>query len=135
MATNPQISYAAADAGNNALAPMLNGGKLRIYSGTVPTRADDSIGAAVMLAELTMGATAFGASSNGVIIASAITGANAVASGTATFYRVWDSAGTTCYLQGTIGTSSCDMNMNSNVISAGAEVSVSSFTHTAPRGG
>jgi hypothetical protein len=95
MATNPQISYAAANAEADALAPLMNSGKLRIYSGTVPTRADDSIGDAVLLAELTMNATAFGAANNGVITAGAITAdSSANASGTASFFRIWDSAGT-----------------------------------------
>ena len=134
MATNPQISYAACDAEANALRVLMNSGKLRIYSGTVPTRADDSIGAAVLLAELTMNATAFGASSSGVITAGAITGANAGASGTASFFRVWDSAGTTSYIQGTVGTSADDLILNSVAISSGAAVSVSALTHTVVRG-
>lgn len=135
MANNVQISYDAANAEADALAPLMNSGKLRLYSGSVPTRADDSIGAAVQLAELTMNATAFGAASNGVITANAITqDSSADDTGVASFYRVWDAAGTTCYLQGTVGTASCDLNLNSTSISAGAAVSVSSFTHTVVRG-
>lgn len=135
MATNPQISYAAANAEANALAPLMNSGKLRIYDSTVPTRADDAIGASVLLAELTMNATAFGASSNGVITANAITAdASANNSGTATYYRIWDSAGTTCYIQGTVGTATSDMILNSVAISAGAAVTVTALTHTVVRG-
>lgn len=135
MATNPQISYAAADAEANALAPLMNSGKLRIYDGTVPTRCDDSIGASVLLAGLVMNSTAFGASSNGVITAGAITqDSSADATGTATYFRIWDSAGTTAYIQGTVGTSGADLNLNSVAISAGAAVSVTSLTHTVVRG-
>lgn len=134
MANNPQLSYAAVNAEANALAPLMNSGKLRIYSGAVPTRADDSIGAAVLLAELTMGATAFGAASNGVLTANAITGANAGNTGTASFFRIWDSAGTTCCIQGTVGTSASDLNLNSVAISSGAAVSVTALTHTVVRG-
>ena len=134
MANNLQISFAAADTEANALAPLCNSGKLRIYSGTVPVRADDVIGAAVLLAELTMGATAFGASASGVITANAITGANAGATGTASFYRIWNSAGTTCYVQGLVGTSASDLNLNSTSISSGAAVSVTALTHTVVRG-
>lgn len=134
MATNPQISFAAADAEANALALLMNSGKLRIYSGTIPTRADDSIGAAVQLAELTMNATAFGASASGVITANAITGANAGNSGTASFFRVWNSAGAVSYLQGTAGTATSDLILNSVAISSGAAVSVTALTHTVVRG-
>jgi UDP-N-acetylmuramyl tripeptide synthase len=134
MATNPQISYAAANAEANALAPLMNSGKLRIYSGTIPTRTDDVIGAAVLLAELTMNATAFGASANGVITANAITGANAGNTGTASFYRIWDSAGTTAYIQGTVGTATSDMIVGSVAFSAGAAVTCTALTHTVVRG-
>lgn len=134
MANNPQISYAAANAEGDALGPLMNSGKLRIYSGTIPTRCDDAIGAAVLLAELTMGATAFGATANGVMTANAITGANAGNAGTPSFYRVWNSAGTTAYLQGTAGTASSDLILNSSPISAGAAVSVTALTHTVVRG-
>jgi hypothetical protein len=135
MAINPQLSYAAVNAEANALAALMNSGKLRIYSGDVPTRADDSIGSATLLAELTMNATAFGAASNGVITAASITedtGANAT--GTASFFRIWDSSGTTSYIQGTVGTSDADLIMNSIAIQAGASVSVTSLTHTVVRG-
>ena len=134
MAQNPQISYAAADAEANALAPLMNSGKLRIYSGTIPTHCDDSIGAAVLLAELTMGATAWGASASGVLTANAITSANAAASGTHSFFRVWNAAGTTAYLQGNTGTSGADLNLNAATTTSGVSVSVTSLTHTVVRG-
>lgn len=135
MATNPQISYAAANAEADALAPLMNSGKLRIYDGAVPTRADDAIGASTLLAELTMNGTAFGASVNGVITANAITAdASANNTGTASYYRIWDSAGTTCYIQGTVGTATSDMILNSVAISSGAAVTVTALTHTVVRG-
>ena len=134
MANNLQISYAACNAEAAALAPLMNSGKLRIYGGTVPTRADDSIGAATLLAELTMNATAFTTGTNGVMTANSIAAVNAAATGTATFFRVWDSAGTTDYIQGTVGTAGCDMNIDSVAISAGAQVSITAFTYTVVRG-
>ena len=134
MATNPQISYAAANAEADALAPLMNSGKLRIYTGAAPTRCDDAA-TGTQLAELTMNATAFGASSNGVITANAITAdSSADATGTAGYFRVWNSAGTTAYIQGNVSTSGADMNMNSTAIQSGAAVSVSSLTHTVVRG-
>jgi len=136
MASNLQISFAAADAEANALRVLMNSGKLRIYQngGSNPVRCDDALGGATLLAELTMNATAFGASASGVITAGAITGANAGATGTAHFYRIWDSAGTTAYIQGVCGTSASDMNLNSIAISSGAAVSVTALTHTVVRG-
>jgi len=68
---------------------------------------------------------------NGVLTAGTITAdSSANASGTATWYRCFKSNGTTVLCDGTVGTSGADLNLNSVAISAGATVSVSSFTHT-----
>jgi hypothetical protein len=136
MALDPKISYAAANIEADALAAACNSGKLRIYdnTGAIPTNCDDSIGTNVLLAELTMNATAFGAAANGVITANAITAdSSANATGTANFFRIWNSAGTTAYIQGTVGTASADMIINSTAIQSGAAVSCSALTHTIPR--
>ena len=136
MATNPQISYAAANAEANALAALLNGGKLRVYSGAIPTHADDSIASATLLCEFTMNATAFGAASNGAITANTIAAVTIATGGVQSFFRCWDSAGTTCYIQGTAGASGCDMNFGAASLVAGAQVFITdnSFTHTVVRG-
>lgn len=111
-------------------------GKLRIYSGSQPADADASIGAATLLAELTMNATAFGsatstASTASVLTANAITqDSSADATGTAAWFRLWQSNGTTPILDGTVGTSGTDLIINSTAISAGAAVSASSLTLT-----
>lgn len=111
-------------------------GKLRIYSGSQPADADASIGAATLLAELTMNATAFGsatstASTNSVLTANAITqDSSADATGTAAWFRLWQSNGTTPILDGTVGTASTDLIINSTAISSGAAVSASSLTIT-----
>lgn len=134
MANNPQLSYAAVNAEANALAPLMNTGKLRIYDGVPPTRCDDALASNNLLAELTMNATAFASAANGVLTANAITGANAALSGTASFFRIFNSAATTAYIQGTAGTAAADLILNSVGISAGAAVGVSALTHTVPRG-
>jgi hypothetical protein len=120
----------------NTLTASAASGILRIYSGTQPTDADTAVGAQVVLAELTMGATAFGsatstASTDSVLTANAITAdSSANATGTAAWFRLWDSAGTTPLVDGTVGTSGCDLTINSTAISAGAAVSASSLTLT-----
>lgn len=113
-------------------------GILRIYSGTQPGNVDASIGAAVALADLVMSATAFNApaavaSTDYVITANTITqDSSANATGTATWFRLWDSAGTTAIIDGTVGTSGCDLTINSTAVTLGAPVSASSFTLTFP---
>lgn len=112
-----------------ALIDNCNSGKLRIYSGSVPANADASLGAAVLLAELTMNATSFGAASGGTITANSITAdTSADATGTASFFRIYESDGTTVVYQGTVGTSGADLNLNSTSINAGVQVQVTSLS-------
>lgn len=85
-----------------------------------------------LLAVLTFSATAFGAASNGVATADAITAdASANATGTAAVARVKNGAGTTLF-EMTVGTIGADINFNSVAFTSGSEVSISSFTITQP---
>src|SRR6185436_21094116 len=110
-------------------------GKLRIYSGTRPTDADTALSGNTLLAELTMGSTAFGASSGGVLTANAITSdSSADATGTATFARLFQSNGTTVIADFSLATSGSEVTVNTTSIVAGAVVSCSAFTITNPVG-
>jgi hypothetical protein len=128
-----RLANATANAAANGIGALCNTGILRIYSGTIPTDANTAIGAQTILAELTMNATAFPTGTNGVITANAITqDTSANATGTASFYRLFASNGTTVILDGTVGTSGADLNLNSVSIQAGAAVQISSYTLTVP---
>lgn len=118
----------------DALAALLNSGKIKVYSGTPPATADDALSGNTLLAEMTFGATAFGAASNGVLTANAITSdASANASGVATFYRATQSDDDVVW-QGDVGTTGTDLVLNTTNIVAGGLVSCSSLTHTIPKG-
>ncbi len=135
MANNPKRSNEAANTACDAMAALANSGKLRIYDGSQPANADAAIGGANLLAELTMNATAFGASVAGVATANAITSdTSADATGTATWFRVWKSNGTSPLWDGTVGTSGADLNLNAVALVAGAAVSITSFTVTESKG-
>jgi hypothetical protein len=137
MATNPFFADATTNAGLNALAATANGGTLNIYTGSQPTDANTALGAQTLLVTLTFSGTAFG---NGVAsgsagskvctaTANAITAGTAVATGTATWFRILTSGSGVC-IDGSVGTSGCDLNLSSTSISTGAVVSISSFTIT-----
>lgn len=131
MANNPKLTNANASAAADAVCDQMDSGYLRIYDGSQPTDADTAIGAQVLLAELRFNAAAFAAASNGVATAGAITSdASADATGTATWFRALKSDGTTKMFDGSVGTSGCDLNLNTTSIVAGATVSVTSFTYT-----
>lgn len=134
MANNPQLTNAAASAAADAVVDAIDAGAgaglLRIYDGTQAATADTAVGAQVLLAELTFSDPAFGAASNGVATASAITqDSSANATGTATWFRVVTSTGTAIF-DGTVGTSGADLNLNTTSIVSGAAVSVTAFTYT-----
>lgn len=117
------------------MAALLDSGYLRIYDGAQPATADTAISGQVLLAELRFNATAFGAGALGVAAANAITQDSAAnASGTATWFRALKSDGTTVVLDGTVGTSSSNLDLNSVAISSGAAVSVSAFSLTENKG-
>lgn len=127
-----RTSIVARNAAADAQAALANTGYLRIYSGTKPAT-PETAASGTLLAELRMNATAFGAASGGVITANAITGdSSADATGTAGWFRILKSDGTTALWDGDVSTSGADLNLNSIAISSGAAVDVTALTVTLP---
>jgi hypothetical protein len=117
----------------DAIRAAYNAGKLRVFAGAVPANADAALGGATQLAELTLNATAFPAASGGVLTANAITRDNSAdATGTASFFRLLDSAGTTVLAQGAVGTSGAEMIVPTTSVVAGQPFECSSLTITIP---
>ena len=56
---------------------------------------------------------------------------SADASGTAAHFRLYASDGTTCHMQGTVGTSGADMIIDNTSINAGQVVTITGFTISA----
>ncbi len=101
---------------------------LRIYSGTRPATGG---AATTLLAELVCNATFAPGASGGTLTLNAIANdASANATGTATWFRLVKADGTTHVLDGSVGTSGADLNMNTVSIVAGGPVAVSSFVVT-----
>lgn len=124
------IDDTARNAAADAVCALLNGGSLRIYSGTPPANAGTALSGNTLLAQLTLGSPAFAAASGGVATANAITAdSSADATGTATFARLLTSGGA-ARVQLTVGTSGAELNLSSTSIVTGGNVSVSSLTYT-----
>lgn len=122
---------AANDAGTAAV--------IEIYAGTVPADAEATPSSPTTLAVLTMSATSFGAATDlnpgARITANSITAdSSADATGTAAYFRIKTQSGGTVTMQGSAGTSGCDLNLNTTAITAGSTVSISSATVTQPEG-
>lgn len=138
MANNPKRTNTAANAACDAMAALCNTGYLRIYDSTgtgQPATADTAVTTQVLLAELRFSATAFAGAAAGVATANAITqDASANATGTATWFRALQSDGTTVVFDGSVGTASADLILNTVSIVTGAAVSVTSLTLTESKG-
>src|SRR5918995_1386862 len=124
MPLAPSITTAARNSAADAVVDLVDvggAGSLRIYSGTAPADANAALSGNTLLAQLAMSATAFGVASAGVATAAAITqDSSADATGTATFFRILAGNGTTVVMQGSVGTATSDLILNSTAISAGA---------------
>jgi len=106
-------------------------GLLRIYSGTRPTNPDTALSGNTVLAELALSSAFAPGASSGVLTASTITAdSSADATGTATFFSLLTSGGTR-KVDGDVGTSGSDLNLNTTSIVAASQVSVSSLVITA----
>lgn len=124
MANNP-LWY---DASVNAITALLNSGFIKVYTGTQP--AENAAVTGTLLASMTFGSTAFGASSGGTATANAITSGVASNTGTAGYFALVKSDNTTVVGTGTIGTSGADLNISTTSIVTGATVGCTSFTIT-----
>ncbi len=101
---------------------------LRIYNSTRPATGGT---ATTLLAELTCNATFAPAASGGVLTLNAITqDSSANATGTATWFRIVKSDGTTFVMDGDVGTSGSDLNLNTTSLVSGGPVAVTSFVLT-----
>jgi hypothetical protein len=141
MASNLFFADNAAAAANDAVKALCNSGTLKIYAGTQPTDANTAVGAQTLLGTLTFGSTAFGSSSasgttpsrKSTATANSITGdTSADNTGTATWFRILKSDGTTVVMDGSVGTSGADLNLATTSITSGVDIEVTSFTLSTP---
>lgn len=134
MSNNLKFSAALKNAQQDAITTAVGAsGKLRFYSGTQPASPDTAITSQVLLAELACSATFAPASSGGVLTLNAISNGSGTAGaggGTnATWFRYVTSGGTGV-VDGTVGLTGSDMNINNVNIATGQVVSCSGYTFT-----
>lgn len=113
-----------------------NAGLLRIYTGSVPSNCAQGA-SGTKLSEHTCGspfAPAAGTPTPGQLAVTLPANVNALADGTAGYYRIYKSDGTTCVWQNSVVSSGSGLVLNpsSNVIASGQPVAVTSWTITAP---
>lgn len=128
MPSNLKYSNATRNAQQTGLITYAGSGSIiRLYDGTQPANANTAISTQTLLVSLTV-AGSFGTDSNGTITLGSVTSGTAVASSTATFFRIVKSDGTTVVMDGSVGTSGADMNLNSTTIASGQTVAITAGT-------
>ena len=122
-----KISAAAANASADAVATLLDGGTIRIYTAPQPATADTAITTQTLLASPIFGSPAFSAAVAGLATAHAVThDTDAAASGTASWARFVTSGGATVF-DGSVGTTSAaNCRLGSTTITQHGTVSVTS---------
>lgn len=126
---NDTLANARADQITTARDAGAGAGFIRIYDGVRPAKGG---AATTLLAELTFSDPSSPSAVSGVLMANAITGANAVATGTATWYREVDSNGV-FVLDGDVGTTpgpGIDLVLNTDSIVVGNPVNITSYIVT-----
>ena len=134
MALNLKYSASLKNLQQDALTTRVGASCLiDIMSGTQATNPDTAIGAQVILATLTGNATFAPGAASGALTLNPITSgtgtAGAGAGTTATWFRMKTSGGT-AHVDGTVGITGADLNLNNTNIATGQTVSVPSFTIT-----
>jgi hypothetical protein len=128
MASNLKYSNGTRDAQQTGLITYAGSGSIiRLYDGTQPANANTAISTQTLLVSLTISGV-FGTDSNGTITLGSVTNGTAVASSTATFFRIVKSDGTTVVMDGSVGLSGADLNLNTTTISSSQVVSITAGT-------
>lgn len=133
MATT--ISTAARNAAADGVVDLLDGGAaagyIEIRDGVQPATPNDAA-TGTLLATLPLSDPAFGPAATGTATANAITDdSSADASGTATWFRAYDSNGV-AVIDGSAGTAATDLILDDAAIVAGGVVAINSWTITMP---
>lgn len=103
---------------------------LTIRTGAAPAN-PAAANSGTVLATINLPSDWMAAASAGVKAMSGTWSDNAAdATGTAAHFRIHDSAGTTCHLQGTVGTSAADMIVDNVSFNAGQAFSITAFSIT-----
>jgi hypothetical protein len=128
MASNLKYSNGTRHSQNEGLITYAgSGAKISIYQGTQPANANTAISTQTLLVTCTL-AGAFGTDTDGTLTLGTVNPGTAVATGTAQFFRIFKSDGTTVVMDGSVGTSGADMNLDNTSINITQTVDITGGT-------
>ena len=105
-----------------------NGGKVQLYTASRPATGGTATTALVNV--FTCGSPFAPAASGGVLSPTLPAASTGSAAGTAAWFRLFKTDGTTICIDGSVGTSAADMIVNTTTISIGVAVSITAWTIT-----
>lgn len=127
MASNLKYSNGTRDAQQQGLITYAGTGAIiHLYDGTQPANANTAASGTLLVTMAISGS--FGTDSNGTLTLGSVTSGTAVASGTAGYFRITKSDDTTVVMDGSVGTSGADMNLNTTTVASGQTVSITAGT-------
>jgi hypothetical protein len=103
------------------------GSIINIYQGTAPANANTGITTQTLLVSCPI-AGVFGTDTDGTLSLGSVTTGTAVATGTASFFRVFKSDGTTVVMDGSVGTTGADLNLDTTTINITQSVNITGGT-------
>lgn len=114
-------------------------GHVKVYDGTRPASPATAVSTQVMLVDYTLPEPAFGnavaVTGGATATAATISNTTAAASGTASWFRVFDGSGNAVFDGDiTLTGSGGDLTMSALVITAGMDTGITGFTYTQPKG-
>lgn len=132
MASNIKLTTSVRNARLDAITTAIGAsGLIKIYTASQPADANTAVSGQTLLGTLTCNATFAPSASGGVLTLNSITqDSSADATGTAAWFRMLKSDATTVIMDGTVGTSGADLNLNTTSIVTGGPITISSFTIT-----
>lgn len=103
--------------------------KLRILTGSQPANCAAAETGSLLI-EIALPSDWAAAAASGSKAKSGTWSGTATGTGTAGYYRIVDTAGTTCHEQGSIGQGSGDLSLDNTSIASGQTVTINTFTKT-----
>ena len=128
MPTNLRYSNGTRHAQNEGLITYAgSGAKIRLYQGTQPATANDAITTQTLLVECIVSGP-FGTDTDGTLTLGSVSAGTAIAGGTANFFRIVKSDGSTVVMDGSVGVTGADLNLNTTTINVTQTVDITGGT-------
>jgi hypothetical protein len=128
MATALKYSNGTRHAQNEGLIAYAGtGAKICLYQGTAPADANTAITTQTLLVTCIISG-AFGTDTDGTLTLGTVTSGTAVTTGNAQFFRVFKSDGVTVVMDGSVGTTGADLNLNTTTINITQTVDITGGT-------